>query len=58
MREGPLAPFLTDATGEPLPKHSAGDLVAIDDETWRVGYAKDDTLLVERVKPTDALLVD
>jgi hypothetical protein len=53
IRQGPLAPFLTDAAGEPVPKHAAGDLVAIADETWRVGYAKGDTLVLERVRPTD-----
>jgi len=58
IRGGPLAPFLTDAGGEPLPKHTAGDYVAIGDETWRVGYANGDTLVLERVRPTDALKCD
>lgn len=58
IQSGPLAPFLTDAAGEPLPAHSAGDYVEIGDQTWRVGYAKGDTLVLERVRPEDALRWD
>lgn len=66
IQAGPLAPFLTDAAGEGVegvqpalvPAYSVGEYVEIGDQTWRVGYAKGDTLVLERVRPEDALRWD